>query len=74
MTKQEEIINWINKYLTRQFIYDPKELPEDECLEEAKEIIVYLQSQGAVLRVDTPRHPSDRDNSNDFMYESLIKE
>lgn len=45
---REEIEEWINKYLTKQFIYDPKELPDDECLAEAKEILSYLHSKGVV--------------------------
>ena len=47
MTKQEEIQEWINKYLTKQFIGSG--LPEDECRNEAKKILSYLHSQGIRL-------------------------
>ncbi len=53
---QQEILSWINKYLTKQFICEPSELPEDECLNEAREILSYLHSQGVVIKVD--REPS----------------
>ena len=52
MTKQEKILDWINKYLTEQFIGGVTELPSDECRNEAKAILLYLQSQGGRLKVD----------------------
>lgn len=51
-TKQEEIEGWINKYLTKQFICNPDELPDDECLAEAKAVLAYLHSRGCVLKMD----------------------
>lgn len=39
------------------------------------ELLAYLHSQGVVLKVPLPRHPSDRDYSDDdFTYEPLIGE
>ena len=40
--KREEIRNWLNRYLTEQFICSSDELPDDECLKEAKEILKYF--------------------------------
>ncbi|MBU2118779.1 MAG: hypothetical protein KJ954_14420 [Alphaproteobacteria bacterium] len=52
MTKQEEIREWINRYLTKQFIAPPESLPEDECRGEAKAILTYLDSEGVVVKKD----------------------
>ena len=49
MTKQEEILEWINKYLTEQFIGDPSDLPEDECRKEASVILSHIVSEGGVI-------------------------
>ncbi len=57
MTKQSDLLNWLNKYLTKQFICDPKELPDDECLNEAKEILSFFQSQGAVRKTPDGKDP-----------------
>jgi len=46
MSIQEEIRDWLNKFLTRQFISEPDMLPNDECLAEAEEILQYLDSKG----------------------------
>jgi len=55
MTEQEELLNWLNKYLIKRFISDPDELPDDECLVEAKEILNYLVSKGVVIRTPNTR-------------------
>lgn len=52
MAKQEEIRQWINKYLTQQFICDLSLLPDDECLSEAKAILMYLDSRGVGIKVE----------------------
>ena len=53
MTKQEEIREGINHYLTKQFICDEdREVPEDECLHEANALLAYLHSQGVVIKVE----------------------
>jgi len=53
MTKQEEIKEGINQYLTKRFICDiDGEVPSDECLHEANALLAYLHSQGVVIKVD----------------------
>jgi len=49
MTKQEELENWINKYLTERFIAPSNTLPEDECRGEVRAILSYLRSQGVTF-------------------------
>ena len=34
-----ELLLWINRYLTKQFIADPDDLPSNECEHEAKVIL-----------------------------------
>lgn len=43
----EEMREWINKYLTKQFVGDPSEVPDDECRNEAKEILSYIHKHYA---------------------------
>lgn len=53
MTKQAEIREGINQYLTKRFICDQDgEVPEDECLHEADALLAYLHSHGVVIRAD----------------------
>lgn len=69
MPKQEDVRDWINKYLTRRFICNPDELPDNECLNETNEILQYLVSQGmAIKREENPRYLGW------FKLEPLIKE
>ncbi len=51
MTKQKNLLGWINTYLTERFIANPKELPSDECFTEAEAILQYLHSQGVVIEL-----------------------
>ena len=87
MDKQEEMAEWINKYLTGQFICDPTELPDDECRNEAREILSYLHSQGVGIKAKCPdcswsqfgdevvgMTPCYSCNSTGYIVESLIKE
>ncbi len=58
MAKQEKIQEWIDEYLTNQFIGDTKDYPP-ECASETKAILKYLKSEGMVLKVDTKLPPID---------------
>lgn len=51
MTKQEELEEWVNKYLTERFIGVPNEFPKDECQKEARTILSHIASKGGVLKV-----------------------
>ena len=37
--KRENLLLWLNRYLTKRFIANPDTLPEDECENEAKVIL-----------------------------------
>lgn len=60
MTKQEEIMEWTNKYLTGRFIGTPNDLPKDECQKEAKSILSYIASRGGTLEVDRELPPQNK--------------
>lgn len=87
MTKQEEIREgmagwlWDNRAgeTTVQDWFDNwADLPKtrkNSFRKDASKLIKYLHSQGVVIQVEIPRHPSDRDYSDcGFIYEPLIKE
>ena len=41
----EELIEKVNNYLTKQFICEPSYLPEDECETEAKYLITLISAE-----------------------------
>lgn len=43
MNNDEQIINAIDHYLTRQFIGDPNDLPKGECRSEAEKILWFIR-------------------------------
>lgn len=45
----DQTLNWINKYLTKRFISDT-ELPSDECLKEASDILIYMFKAGYTFK------------------------
>ena len=51
MTKQEELLKFVSQYLRSRFT--TTDVPEDECDTEAEFIFKYLDSRGAVLRVES---------------------
>ena len=68
MTKKEKIRDWMNKYLTKQFIFSIDTVPEDECLLETDVILAYLHSQGMVLE-------EERKSSDNFTgRKEIVKE